>query len=91
MPTYLRIRGYRIYFWVNENGEPIHFHICKGDPSHDDTKVWVTRDRTMVIAHNKGRIPKSDLTRIIIVMADNIEDYISFWNDTMEYVHFYGE
>ena len=45
MPTYLRIRGYRVYFWTNESDEPIHFHICKGNPSHDDTKVWITKDR----------------------------------------------
>ena len=43
----------------------------------------------MVVAHNKGRIPKVDLTRIMIVMSDNIEDYIAFWQDTLEYIRFY--
>ena len=89
MPTYLRIRGYRVYFWTNESDEPIHFHICKGNPSHDDTKVWITKDRTMVVAHNKGHIPKTDMAHIMIVMADNIEDYIAFWNDTLEDLRFY--
>ena len=43
----------------------------------------------MVVAHNKGRIPKADMARIMIVMADNIEEYIAFWRDTLEELHFY--
>lgn len=91
MPTFLRFRGYRIYFWTHENEEPIHFHICKGNPSSNDTKVWITRNRKMIVAHNKGKIPKSDLARIMIVMNDTIEDYISSWNGTFGYTRFYGE
>ena len=41
MPVYLRTLGYKIYFWSNEKDEPIHFHITKGDPSENDTKIWV--------------------------------------------------
>ena len=40
MPVYLRTGGYKIYFWSNENEEPIHFHATKGNPSKDDTKIW---------------------------------------------------
>lgn len=31
------------------------------------------------------------MARIMIVMADNIEDYIDFWSDTLEHLRFYGE
>ena len=27
---YLNVIGYKIYFWSNENNEPIHIHISKG-------------------------------------------------------------
>ena len=27
---YLTFMGYHIYFWANENGEPVHVHIAKG-------------------------------------------------------------
>jgi len=33
MPTILRIKGFRFFFWSNENGEPIHIHIEKADAS----------------------------------------------------------
>ena len=36
-------------------------------------------------------IPKTDMARIMIVTADNIEDYIAFWNDTLENLRFYEE
>lgn len=37
MPIFLRVLGYKVYFWSNESGEPIHFHVTKGDPSKNDT------------------------------------------------------
>ena len=37
MPIYIRTLGYKIYFWSNENNEPIHFHIAKGNPTENDT------------------------------------------------------
>ena len=38
MPQFIRAAGYKIYFWSNESGEPIHFHATKGDPDKNDTK-----------------------------------------------------
>ena len=29
MPQFIRAAGYKIYFWSNENDEPIHFHATK--------------------------------------------------------------
>lgn len=39
MPVYIRTFGYKIYFWSNEQFEPIHFHVTKGNPAENDTKV----------------------------------------------------
>lgn len=32
--------GYKVYFWSNENNEPIHVHISKGKPQGNSTKGW---------------------------------------------------
>ncbi|MBR0350554.1 MAG: DUF4160 domain-containing protein [Clostridia bacterium] len=31
-----------MYFWSNENEEPIHVHISKGIPVSNSTKIWLT-------------------------------------------------
>ena len=79
MPVFLRYGRYKVYFWANESGEPIHFHIASGDPSKDDTKVWVLRDGGLMVAHNKGRVPKKDLLRVIVAMRGYLDDYESLW------------
>ncbi len=62
MPQFIRAAGYKIYFWSNEKGEPIHFHATKGDPDENDTKVWVLQNGSFKVAHNKGRISEKDLS-----------------------------
>lgn len=79
MPVYLRTLGYKIYFWSNEKDEPIHFHITKGDPSENDTKIWVLSNGSFKLAHNKGKISKIDLSRIFSIMQSYYYDYLAFW------------
>jgi hypothetical protein len=89
MPVFLRVQGYKIYFWSNENDEPIHFHVTKGDPSSNDTKIWVKEDKTFKIAHNKGKVPDRDLMRILILMHSYVDDYIDVWKEhigTVKYI-----
>ena len=78
MPQLLRIGPYSIYFWSNENDEPIHVHVCKGSPKKDATKVWITEDGP-VLEHNKSKIPKKDLKRILAWIAMNDELIIKKW------------
>lgn len=42
MPSLFTIGSYRVFFWSNENGESIHVHVCKGKPSPNATKIWLT-------------------------------------------------
>lgn len=79
MPIFLRTLGYKIYFWSNEGNEPIHFHVTKSDPSPNDTKIWILSDSTFLVAHNKGRIPEKDLSRIVFAMKSFYFDFINFW------------
>ena len=38
MPTLLIINGFRFFFYSNENNEPIHLHVVKGNASG---KIWL--------------------------------------------------
>ena len=38
MPNIFSTLGYHIYFWSNENDEPIHVHVSKGRPNAHATK-----------------------------------------------------
>ena len=78
MPQVFVILGYIVYFWSNENDEPIHVHVCKGSPQKDATKVWITDDGP-VLEHNKSKIPKKDLKRILAWIAMNDELIIKKW------------
>ena len=86
MPTFIKIKGYRIFFWSNENHEPIHFHVSQGNPMENSTKIWILADGRFEIAHNKSRIPNDDLGRILIAMRLYVDEYIKFWEDYMGYV-----
>ena len=44
LPSLFLVGGYRVFFWSNENGEPIHVHVCKDVPSPNATKLWLTRE-----------------------------------------------
>ena len=78
MPQVFVILGYIVYFWSNENDEPIHVHVCKGSPQKDATRVWITEDGP-VLEHNKSKIPKKDLKRILAWIAMNDELIIKKW------------
>lgn len=52
------VSGYKVYFWSNENNEPIHVHIAKGKPTSNGTKIWLTRTGGCILASNGSDISK---------------------------------
>ncbi|MDA3901307.1 MAG: DUF4160 domain-containing protein [Spirochaetes bacterium] len=48
MPNVLKFNGYRLFFYSNENDEPIHIHIQKAE---NYAKLWV---KPIAIAYNHG-------------------------------------
>ena len=71
MPNVLRIGGYLVYFWTNENLEPIHVHISEGKPTENATKIWLAKAGGAVVASNGSRIPTNKLNKILEVIIDN--------------------
>lgn len=61
MPNLFTVSGYKIYFWSNEDGEPIHIHISKGKPSPNSTKIWLTKKGGCIVANNGSQIPNQIL------------------------------
>ncbi|MBO7127241.1 DUF4160 domain-containing protein [bacterium] len=81
MPEFLRAAGFKIYFWSNEKNEPIHFHITQGNPTENDTKIWVLSSGSFQLAHNKGRVSEKDLSRIFSAMQIYYFEFVNFWKD----------
>lgn len=69
MPSLFQIGSYRVFFWSNENNEPIHIHVGKGKPSPNATKIWLTASGGCIIANNSGRIPQKELNDLLEIIS----------------------
>lgn len=75
MPLVWTVFGFNIYFWSNENGEPIHFHISKGIRGEHNTKFWLYSDGTIHLCHNNSRYKKQEIKKIVDLQ--NYPEFIS--------------
>ncbi len=78
---YLSFIGYKIYFWSNENNEPIHIHISKGKLTENSTKVWLTKSGGCIVANNKSKIPEYELNKLLSVISRHYFLIISKWKE----------
>ena len=69
MPSLFRVGGYSVFFWSNENGEPIHVHIAKGTPGPNTTKIWLTKAGHCIVANNRSQIPAGDLNTLLEIIS----------------------
>ena len=76
--------GYKIYFWSNENCEPIHIHISKGNPTGNATKIWLTKCGGAIIANNNSNIPAGELKKILRIITDNYFLILDKWKNYFE-------
>jgi len=90
MPVFLRSSGYKIYFWSNEKDEPVHFHVTKGDPGENDTKIWVLSNGSFQLAHNKGNVSNRDLSRIFAAMESYYYNFLDVWKTYFGELKFYS-
>lgn len=65
LPSLFTISGYKVYFWSNENLEPIHVHISKGKPVPNSTKIWLTQNGGCILASNGSNIPQKELSELM--------------------------
>lgn len=69
MPSLFQIGGYKVFFWSNENNEPIHVHICKGKPSPNTTKIWISSTGGCIISNNHSKIPLNELNQLLEIIS----------------------
>jgi hypothetical protein len=74
MPTVLRARKYRFYFFSNESKEPPHIHV---KASECEAKYWLD---PIDLAANFG-FKGHELTIIEIYLKDYQDDLLEAWND----------
>jgi hypothetical protein len=75
MPTLLLINGLRFFFYSNENNEPIHVHITKGDANG---KVWL--EPTISVEYLFG-FSNSEEKDILDIVEKNSEIFKKKWNE----------
>lgn len=85
MPSIFTVFCYKVYFWTNENNEPVHVHVCKGKPSLKATKMWITQmGGTLTV--NSSRIPKNDLIKLEKYIEANAQYICQQWLNYFGYL-----
>ena len=78
MPNALmQYMGYLIYFWSNEDGEPVHVHVSK-NKQKNATKFWVTSDG-IELARDTGSVDKKDMKAMLAHLRVNRSEIIAAW------------
>lgn len=65
LPSLFMVSGYKVYFWSNENNEPIHVHVAKGKPTPNSTKIWLTKTGGCILASNGSDISQKELNELM--------------------------
>lgn len=90
MPTVFEIYGFKVYFWSNENNEPVHFHVSKGTMTATSTKFWILSNGGIELDNNKGRYKKIELKRLANAIIGLGIQYrvVDEWKRRFGYVRF---
>jgi len=65
LPKLFMVSGYSVYFWSDENNEPIHVHVAKGKPTPNATKIWLTKSGGCILASNGSKISNKELNELM--------------------------
>lgn len=74
MPTVFEIFGYRFFFYSNENNEPVHVHVEKGDA---EAKIWINPLAEQYAYGFKSRERKE----ILRLAREHSDEIIKSWNE----------
>lgn len=75
MPTVFYFNGVRFYFYSNENDEPMHVHVEKGDANG---KVWLEPDVNIAYMHG---FSVSETNQIMKIIEKEIVTLSNKWNE----------
>lgn len=74
MPTILRIRAYRFFFYSNENGEPPHIHIQR---ERSLAKFWLSP----VSLASSTRFSPKEIRNMKKLVDKNKPELLEAWNE----------
>lgn len=77
MPTLLVIDGFRFFFWANENQEPPHVHVEKGDGR---AKWWLSPPSEAW----SRRLKPADARRVKSLVIAHAADWLKEWHAFFE-------
>lgn len=75
MPTLLLLNGIRFFFYSNENDEPIHVHVTKGDANG---KIWLEPSIEVEYLIGFSNAEQKDILEIV---QANSENFKGKWNE----------
>ena len=90
MPKLFSIGEYVIYFWSNENNEPIHVHVSRKRPGTVSAKIWLTKSGGCILADNSAKIPIVVLKELMEIISAQFFMICAKWKnhflvDTIEF------
>jgi uncharacterized protein DUF4160 len=74
MPTLLRWRGYRFFFWSGDRGEPPHVHVKKGSA---EAKVWLDPVRLQTAIDFRDR----EINAVVRKIDEQRDVFLRAWHD----------
>ena len=91
MPQIFKIGSFWVYFWSNENNplEPIHVHVSEGAPTANATKIWTTKARKCLLAHNNSRINSNVLQNILRIIEARNEEVVEKWKNHFDEISYF--
>lgn len=91
MPRIFKIGAYLVFFWSNENDplEPIHVHVCKGYPTENSTKIWITQSGKALLCNNSSHIPSKSLRDIMDIIEARSDEIKNKWLSYFKEITYY--
>ena len=74
MPTLLRWKGYRFFFYSADGWEPPHIHVMRDGR---EAKIWL---RDIRLAANAGSTDR-DLGDVLKVVRDKQAEFLEVWHE----------
>ena len=78
MPTVLFIYGWRLFFYANENNQPIHIHAEKGDM---ECKFWLLVEEVEIMEEFSFNMSPNAKREIKKIIYQNFDLIIESWNN----------
>lgn len=82
MPRILVFGRYVLFFWIAENGEPVHIHVGVKRAAANSTKFWLTKNGGCTLANNESKIPAKDLRDLSKLITMNHRYICDKWRET---------